>query len=215
MSNIVKVCFILDCTSSMGSWIEAAKNKILDILDDLRNAHKDFKIFVSFIGYRDFGEHSYRINFTDNYQQIYNTITTIQALGGGDMAEDVSGAYRMATSLFWEGSIKTIFHITDAPNHGMMYHTFNISDDCPDGHPTVDLREEIRILANQNVDLTVFRLNKSTDIMQAIMKQEYTKIRLFGFKIVDFTESVENPSNVFYNEVYSHLTTSMTQDPIY
>jgi hypothetical protein len=212
--SILKVCFMLDCTASMGPWIEAAKNRILDLLDDLRDKHENFKIYVAFVGYRDFGEQNHTFNFTTNDTQIYNTITSIHAMGGGDAAEDVAGAYKWVNNLEWNADIRAVFHITDAPNHGMVYHDNRVSDDYPDGHATIDLRDEVRKLARRDIDLTLFRIHKSTDIMYGLMRENYTRIRPDGFKIVNFINSGQTPDDAFYEQISSQLHYSMSQyDP--
>lgn len=206
---------MLDCTASMGPWIEAAKTKILDLLDDLRDNHPNFKIYAAFIGYRDFGEQWYTVNFTENYTRLYDTVMGIDALGGGDAAEDVAGAYDWVSKLKWDADVRAVFHITDAPNHGMVYHDHKVSDDYPEGHPTIDLRQQVRTLARNSIDLTLFRIHKSTDIMYGLMRENYTRIRMEGFRIVNFIHSGQSPDDAFYQEVSTQLHQSMSQhDPV-
>lgn len=45
--------FIIDCTGSMGCWIEACKREIKAIIDCVRNQHFNIKIRVSVVAYRD------------------------------------------------------------------------------------------------------------------------------------------------------------------
>jgi hypothetical protein len=45
--------FIIDCTGSMGSWIEACKKEIKSIIDCVRNQHFNIQIKVSIVAYRD------------------------------------------------------------------------------------------------------------------------------------------------------------------
>lgn len=206
----LKVCFVLDCTSSMDPWIKAAKNKILDILEDIQKSHLDFKIYVAFIGYRDFKEKKHVVEFTENYKLIYDCIKNIEAYGGGDQAEDVSGAYSIVNSLLWGADVNVVFHITDAPEHGLRYHDNTVTDDFPDGNPVLELSEEIYDLARIGVDLTVFRLNKSTNIMFNWMKRIYEAVDLSNFKIIDFDCTTQSAESSFYNEVTSQLNESMT-----
>jgi hypothetical protein len=213
--STLKVCFILDCTASMGPWIKAAKNRILEVLDKLRNDNPNFKIYASFIGYRDFKEEWFYVDFTQNYGIIHNALKDIQAFGGEDEAEDVSGAYDWVSKLNWSADLRSIFHITDAPNHGLAYHDDTVSDDYPEGHPYIDLRKIIVNLAVNNIDLTVFQITMSTRIMYNIMKDIYTRIRRKGFQIVNFMNSNQTPDQVFYHQVSSQLNQSMSQyDPV-
>ena len=213
-TQTLKVCFVLDCTASMTPWIDAAKNKILDLLDDLQKSHKNFKIYAAFIGYRDFGEQWYHVHFTDNYLQIHDTVMRIHALGGGDQAEDVAGAYKHVMNLDWgTADVKAVFHIGDAPNHGLMYHDSKVEDDYPEGG-RVHLLTEVRLLAGHHIDVTVFRLNRSTDIMYNLMKRSYGEVRPDVFRIVNFVNSDETEDVTFYREISTQLHSSMSvHDP--
>lgn len=210
----LKVCFLLDCTASMGTWIDAARNKILDLLEDLCEKHPNFKIYVAFCGYRDFGDEYYYIDFTENHRMIHTTLMSIDAIGGNDIPEDVGGAYNWAGSLDWKADVRAVFHIGDAPNHGELYHDTFMEDGFPEGHPYINLYDEVENLAIKNIDLTVFSLNSSTDIMYRSMKRIYQNIRPDGFRVVDFMKSGEDARTSFYSQVSSQLTHSMnTQDP--
>lgn len=213
-AQTLKVCFVLDCTASMNPWIDAAKNKLLDLLEDLQESHKNFKIYAGFVGYRDFGEHWHRVDFTDNYVTIHDTIMKIHAWGGGDEAENVAGAYKWAMDLEWgDADVKAVFHIGDAPNHGAMYHDNKVQDDYPQGG-SVNLLTEVRLMAGHRIDVTVFRLNKSTDIMYNLMKAAYDEVRPTVFRIVNFMNSDETEDVTFYREISTQLHSSMSvHDP--
>ena len=47
------VMFIIDCTGSMGSWIEASKKEIKSIIECIRNQYFGIIIRVSIVAYRD------------------------------------------------------------------------------------------------------------------------------------------------------------------
>jgi hypothetical protein len=209
MSRVLKVCFMIDCTASMKKWIDAAKIKIKKMLDELCERNKDYKISVALIGYRDFGEKMYRLDFTEDYMSLYMMLLDMKADGGKDAAEDVSGAYCWLTCLKWDGDKNVVFHIADAPDHGIMYHDDTVSDNYPEGHPFIDLREEVKKLGLNEIDLTLFRINKTTDIMYDIIRKNYNKIRLDGVDIIDFRSYNDTENNVFYEQVISKLNTVM------
>lgn len=207
--STLKVCFVLDCTASMEQWIEAAKQRINVILEELQHEHPNFKIYAAFIGYRDFGETYHYMKFTNDFEDIRYLLLDIDAKGGEDEAEDVSGAYRWVNSLNWSADVRSVFHITDSPDHGLLYHDHNVSDDYPEGHPTVDLLNEIQKLATSDINLTLFRINQSTDIMYNLMRSEYVLIRMDGFRIVEFMNSTQTVTDAFYDEISSQLHYSM------
>ena len=59
----------------------------------------------------------------------------MDATGGGDMPEDVQGGFnKVLNALNWsKDSIKTCFHIADAPGHGK--DICDWGDDYPKGSP--------------------------------------------------------------------------------
>jgi hypothetical protein len=54
-STSVDMLMIMDCTSSMGSWIERAADKLVNIIDEVKSkSGKHTIIKVAYVGYRDF-----------------------------------------------------------------------------------------------------------------------------------------------------------------
>lgn len=214
-TKTLQVCFLLDCTASMQPWIDAAKDKIVDTLESIREKYPDYQISAAFIGYRDFHdrEQFIRIDFTQNIEELQMSILDVEAEGGDDICEDVAGAYRFANGLEWRADVRCLFHITDAPNHGDLYHTGFIEDDYPSGHPYINLREEVREFASKNIDLTVFSLNQTTEIMYKIMRNIYQNIRPDGFAIINLKNRRYNARDTFYSEISQRILSSMSSDP--
>lgn len=209
------MCFVLDCTASMQPWIDAAKDKIVDTLDSIRQRYPESQIWAAFIGYRDFHDRNQfiRINFTKNIEHVRNSILDIEADGGDDICEDVAGAYRFVNGLEWHADVRCLFHITDAPNHGRDYHDSHVEDDYPDGHPYINLRNEVHELAHKDIDLTVFSINSSTDIMFRIMRNIYRDICPNRFNVVQLRHRRYVPSDTFYEEISQRILSSMSSDP--
>ena len=55
--NYLDLCLLLDCTASMGSWIERAKTTLRQIIDQVKNENPTLTARVCFIGYRDVQDH--------------------------------------------------------------------------------------------------------------------------------------------------------------
>ena len=102
------------------------------------------KVRVAFVGYRDFGDGAQQystIDFSENLDIVKTFISKQSASGGNDMPEDVQGGFHKALGMSWEpDSIRSVFHIADAPGHGK-----DICDDwdnypkgSPDGHRIQD-----------------------------------------------------------------------------
>lgn len=211
-SQSVQVCFVLDCTASMQPWIDAAKNKMVDTLERIREQYPDYSISAAFVGYRDFEdpEPFIRVQFTTNLQKVEDSIMDVMADGGDDICEDVAGAYRFVNGLDWTANVRCMFHITDAPNHGLEYHDEYIEDEYPLGHPYIDLKEETHDLAYKNIDLTVFSVNNTTDTMYKIMRNIYQDIRPDKFNVVNLKNRRYVPQDVFETEVSQRIMSSIS-----
>lgn len=199
----------------MQPWIDAAKDKIVDTLDSIRQPYPEHQISAAFIGYRDFHdeEQFIRINFTENLQQLQDSIMNVVAEGGDDICEDVAGAYRFVNGLEWHADVRCVFHITDAPNHGLDYHEDHVDDDYPNGHPYIDLKQEVRELAHKHIDLTVFSIKQTTELMYRIMRNIYRDIRPEGFSVVNLCNRRYLASDAFYSEISQRILQSMNSDP--
>ena len=71
------LCLILDCTGSMGSWIERAKDTLKTIVDQVKSTNKALKIRVAFVGYRDFGDREQFgiLDFSENMDDVKKFIS--------------------------------------------------------------------------------------------------------------------------------------------
>ena len=115
---------LLDCTSSMSSWIVKAKKTIVEIIDKAIQECEDdgsLKCRVSFVGYRDF--HDNRrfelMPFNENIEEVKTFISKVAADGGADEPEDLQGGLKLGLLQDWtEEAIKRTVLITDAPPHG-------------------------------------------------------------------------------------------------
>lgn len=51
--NTLDLLLIMDCTSSMKKWLEQAKDKILLIIDKIKDRRFNYSFRVGFVGYTD------------------------------------------------------------------------------------------------------------------------------------------------------------------
>ena len=52
-SKILDLCLVLDCTASMGSWIERSKATLKTIIGNVKAQNEGLTVRASFVGYRD------------------------------------------------------------------------------------------------------------------------------------------------------------------
>jgi len=146
----VDLCFVMDCTGSMGAWIEAAKKNVIDIAKAVEkeigeSSAVNFR--CSFVGYRDFKDTLglEQIAFTAKVEDVKLFLEgdtksgkqPITASGGGDEPEDMLGGLEAADKLEWvedrPGLLKVICLVADAPCHGPEFLPDMCHDDFPKG----------------------------------------------------------------------------------
>ncbi len=186
----VKLAFLVDCTASMGPWIEAVKDRIEEIVETTQREHSeaDLQFRVGFVGYRDYGDETPReiIPFT-TVEEFLAKVRRVEAIGGDDIAEDVAGGLLSTQkALDWrDADVRTLIHIADAPPHGVKYHAPHISDRFPNGDPCgVDVNTLLRYFA-ETVDMTFIGLNRFTDMYVEHALSAYREIGKRSFQVAD------------------------------
>ena len=164
----VKLAFVLDCTASMGPWIEEAKTKIGVIIQDVLREHNQATFEVGLVAYRDYGDESpLRVLDFTTPENVMVALQDIPPEGGDDTAEDVARAFYHTMTLDWENAdVRMVFHIADAPAHGVVFHNANVSDRYPDGDPEgLDPRNQLRAMYDQGFHYTFVKITSATDKM--------------------------------------------------
>jgi uncharacterized protein YegL len=119
----IEVCFVLDTTGSMGGLIEAAKQKIWSIANQIVKAKPTPRLKIGLVAYRDRGDVYITKPFplTDDIDTVYANLMKFQAEGGGDEPESVNEALAVAVhKMDWSADdrvLKMIFLVGDAPPH--------------------------------------------------------------------------------------------------
>ncbi|RGB28871.1 hypothetical protein C1646_767312 [Rhizophagus diaphanus] len=144
LSMKVDICFVLDCTKSMGPYIAAARDCILqDRLESL--------------------------DFTDQYEQFTTYLQSVLPYGGGDPPEDVLGGLNEAiTKMNWKSNTRVLLHIGDSPPHGKNFIPLNMIDN-PKGDPYGLTAENVlKKLQSKNILYLFGRINYTTERMLQI-----------------------------------------------
>ena len=206
----VKVCFVMDCTASMEPWIRTARHEILNIIDYVEARHPYADIRVGFVGYRDHGdtERVFLHDFSD-VPELVTFLGTVVAKGGDDAAEDVAGGLRQAHTLSWDRSdLCLLYHIADAPAHGMLYHNEDVSDAYPEGDPLgLDPATILRQLSKEGFDYTFVRITHHTDKMMDIFENAYRK-GPGRFSVIDMAGRSRHQ---LASQLYTNLDETLTQ----
>jgi len=177
-STTVKICFLMDCTASMSPWIREAKTKMAQIKDTVTREHPNAHIEMAFIGYRDYGDDDSIVvhSFTAPHK-IMECIRKVRAEGGDDEAEDVVNGLEHAVHLDWsDADVRSVFHIADAPAHGMDFHGPSVSDRFPRGDPNgLDPRDFVERMSFLDIQYTFVKSTDTTDKMIDEFHKCYTK----------------------------------------
>lgn len=188
MKTTVNLCFVMDCTASMGPWMRAAKESIQTLIYEARAQHPDAVFQVGFVGYRDYGSQTQHVivDFTDP-EEVVRQIAPLRAEGGGDDAEDVAWGLWHANELLWNTpTVGMIYHIADAPAHGKIFTQGNVSDHYPDGDPKhLDPRLMIKVWSHFGYHYTFVRITDFTDTMVEHFHNAYTEGGTF--RVMDLT----------------------------
>lgn len=206
----VKVCFVMDCTSSMEPWIRTARQEVLSTLRGLETKHPHADVAVAFVGYRDHGD-AERILLHDfsDVPSLYAYLHSVVAKGGDDAAEDVASALRQAHTLKWDNAdLCLLYHIADAPAHGMLYHTEEVSDRFPEGDPFgLDPASILRQFCKEGFQYTFVRITHHTDKMTDIFENVYRK----GPGRMTVLDMAGRSRHQLATQVYDSLDQTITQ----
>jgi hypothetical protein len=183
---LVKLCFVMDCTGSMGPWIDAAKTKIQEMTDKVIADNPGTLVEVALVGYRDYGDiqRFHVVDFTEP-ENVMRELHLIRADGGDDEAEDVVGGLMRVLRLSWDGAdVQMVVHIADAPAHGLQYHSPNVSDRFPEGDPSEwDPAEFINRMSVGGMHYTFVKITTATDTMLDVFYNAWTKRGTF--RVID------------------------------
>ena len=202
----VKVCFVMDCTASMDPWIQQAKTRIVELTREVQRQHPVARIQTSFVGYRDYGDDEPMIVVPfQTPQATMEQIQGVRAEGGSDIAEDVAGGLERALHQDWaDCDVKIVFHIADAPAHGLDFHAPHVSDRFPSGDPNgLDPRDFVERMSFLDIHFTFVRIHKSTDTMIEEFYNCYTKGGTF--KVIDLQNQ-----HRFGDEITRSISASIT-----
>ncbi|CAB4396121.1 unnamed protein product [Rhizophagus irregularis] len=178
LSMKVDLCFVLDCTGSMGSHIAAAKDCIFKVTNYIKHTNPSIELWVGFCGYRDHNDGSSRLqifDFNDQYDQFvqYMLNVTPSSSPDNDIPEDVLGGLNAAiTKMNWKNDTRILLHIGDNPPHGGNF--TNLTDNYPNGDPYGLTAENVLEKMKSKSILYFFgKITNETDKMLKIFSDIY------------------------------------------
>lgn len=144
ISKSLDLVFVMDCTGSMGSYIDSAKQSIQDIVRKII-LHEKNNVRFGLIAYRDHPPQDSTyvtkiFDFTDSLDTMQINLNGLSAQGGGDGPEALTAGLHAAYNLPWrEKAAKIVIVITDAPPHGIGESGDGFPNGDPDGHDPLQI----------------------------------------------------------------------------
>ena len=181
------ILFIIDSTNSINTFLDDIKQNFLKIIDEIITKCPTSIMHVGFIAYTDFSELNFGLEYKDvdfikitenekGKKEILKKIKELQASGGGDTCEDLTGAFHLSLKKSWQGFSKFAILATDAPCHGKEFHDPEIEDNYPEGDPEKrDIKEYVKEFAEREIYLFCAEYDKSTEKMFGIFKEIYNQ----------------------------------------
>jgi len=150
--NGIDICFVLDCTGSMSSWIDSAKDSIQNIIKTV-SKKCECKVRFAIAGYRDHhsqghGDDKYVVksyDFTRNAKRAQKLVDGYFAYGGADYPEAMCCAMKAAADMSWNrNGHQIVITIADAPPHGLGSRSDDYGDGCPCGEDSLRIAHTMR-----------------------------------------------------------------------
>ena len=165
----VDIVYLIDATGSMDYEINAAKENVISIFENLNKNYKDYDFRFGSVFYRDKidskDDKDEYFEFTKDMQDLKEKIGKVKAYGGGDGPEDWVGGYDIALNqMKWRNGIKLIIHIADAGAHGTEFS----KNDRHEEQGTL-LVPKIEECVKRNINIIGFKISSSP-------KQSFDKI---------------------------------------
>jgi Mg-chelatase subunit ChlD len=120
----LEMVFVLDTTGSMGGLLEGAKQRIWGIVNEVMQSSSHPSVRAGLVAYRDRGDAYITkvLPLTSDLDQVYSTLMSYRAEGGGDGPENVrralaDGVHNAGWSPRTPGIAQILFLVGDAPPH--------------------------------------------------------------------------------------------------
>jgi len=156
--KMLDLAFAMDCTGSMGEYIDSARDNIRQIVEEIVASEKG-DVRLALVNYRDHPpqDTSYVTevhDFTSSPNTMKGWLTNTSADGGGDTPEAVADALHDVLKLSWrDEATKICVCISDAPPHGLPGCG---GDGFPEGCPAgIDPIKVVREMAEKGITLYV------------------------------------------------------------
>ncbi|KAF2823661.1 kinase-like protein [Ophiobolus disseminans] len=206
------VLFLVDTTSSMKPYIDAAKDQIQSIITRIQRTFLgESMVRVAVVGYKDHcnNPNVEFLDFTTSIDDARTFLGGLKARGGEGWTADALGGLRQACNATWMHPSRCIIHIADAPAHGNTLHDMPEEKDkkyyTPGSEPHGLMFDSvIQSLVETGLNYTFLNIRSSTDRMVNAFSRIYetagADIQLL-------------PSNKYHDATHGSKSTGGTSRP--
>lgn len=174
--------FLIDTTSSMTQHIQAAKDQVVSIVNNIEVAFlNQAEVRMAVVGYKDHQDtpNIQFLDFTPSTNRVRSFVGELTATGGDDEPEDVLGGISQALNASWTHQTRCIMHIADAPPHGRTLQDPSCRYDSypnPGSEPhSLTYKPLLKQMIRLHINYALLRINASTDCMAFKFFQVYAK----------------------------------------
>ena len=208
----VDVCFVMDCTASMGAHIDAARDRIISIADQVVEQFPGVIVRFAFVAYRD---HTDAVRFeeqefTSDMPGLKSFIGNLNADGGGDEPEDVAGGLDLALKMPWEASTRCCILVLDAPCHGGQFHGCHDNYTAGDPHG-LDPLAQMQELREKNIHFSLYYTDGSDTVcMRKMFANAYRGVDKSSGVEYEMDQQTLSDASGFQAKAVASITKSVT-----
>lgn len=204
----IEICFIVDLGENMTKWLNIFKRIAIHEVQKVRDDMRGYVVIrAGFIGYRTNVDFQSVVNFemSSNLLQLQSKINSLKTYGP-HQCKSMREAYEMANELQWSNYAGgTIIHIGDSPPYGVKYHNQMIHDIYPHAKPYgIPIEWIIERLAYKGIDLVIFQMNNSMDIVVDIIQKVFDNTKRVHNNEITIINKVQNEEE-FQNELIQQI----------
>ena len=188
----------------MSCWIKIIKDICHNLFVETVTKFNKYKFYFGCVFYADKPscetDENFKIDFTQNENDFELYLNEIKGQNGFDYAEDwVSGFQIALDKLVWGNGTKLIFHIADAPHHGIIFNTDKKLDNYLNDENDIHGQNLIKLIkkcSERNIKITGISIGNVCSFK--VFKEVYEKVRGPKYEIIEVNgkELEGNNSNI-------------------
>ena len=219
VSNEYDICFILDNTGSMSSWINSLKNICVNLFEEIVNKYKEYIFSFSSVLYGDKPscetDENFKIDFTENSLLFKSELEKINLQDGDDTAEDWVSGFKIALEeLIWGNGTKLIFHFADAPPHGKIFNIDRANDNFLDDKDDIHGKNLIELIYQcslRNIKITGISIDNVSSFK--VFKNEYEKVKGPKYEIININSyELEEENNNIDKKIFKIIENCINEN---